>query len=62
MKLKNSLLLCLATTILLSTITTGCTRKTVIVKSSKPLPPGQAKKLTGAKSARQYAPGQQKKH
>jgi hypothetical protein len=30
--------------------------------SSKPLPPGQAKKLTGSKSAKPYAPGQQKKH
>jgi len=26
------------------------------------LPPGQAKKVTGAKSAKAYAPGQQKKH
>lgn len=25
------------------------------------IPPGQAKKMTGAKSAKQYAPGQQKK-
>jgi len=25
------------------------------------LPPGQAKKVTGAKSAKAYAPGQQKK-
>ncbi|MBN8877602.1 MAG: quinol oxidase subunit 4 [Sphingobacteriales bacterium] len=30
--------------------------------SSKPLPPGQAKKITGSKSAKPYAPGQQKKH
>jgi hypothetical protein len=29
--------------------------------SYKPLPPGQAKKLTGSKSAKPYAPGQQKK-
>lgn len=28
---------------------------------SKPLPPGQAKKVTGEKSAKKYAPGQQKK-
>jgi hypothetical protein len=30
--------------------------------SSKPLPPGQAKKLTGSKSAKPYAPGQRKKY
>jgi hypothetical protein len=29
--------------------------------SSKPLPPGQAKKMTGSQSAKPYAPGQQKK-
>lgn len=41
----------------------ACTHKTVIVKSSsKPLPPGQAKKITGSKSAKPYAPGQQKKN
>jgi len=28
---------------------------------AKPLPPGQAKKITGSKSAKPYAPGQQKK-
>ncbi len=28
--------------------------------NSKPLPPGQAKKITGAKSAKRYAPGQNK--
>jgi hypothetical protein len=35
------------------------------VISTKPhgkVPPGQMKKLTGAKSAKAYAPGQQKKH
>ncbi|WP_336518188.1 quinol oxidase subunit 4 [Pollutibacter soli] len=30
--------------------------------TSKNVPPGQAKKATGAKSAKQYAPGQRKKH
>ncbi len=41
----------------------ACTHKTVIVKSSsKPLPPGQAKKITSSKSAKPYAPGQQKKN
>ncbi|HEY3372969.1 MAG TPA: hypothetical protein VGK10_19115 [Prolixibacteraceae bacterium] len=35
------------------------------VISSRPyhrVPPGQMKKMTGAKSAKAYAPGQQKKH
>lgn len=35
------------------------TRRTTYVKS-KPLPPGQAKKITGEKSAKRYAPGQNK--
>jgi hypothetical protein len=35
------------------------TRRTTYVKS-KPLPPGQAKKITGGKSAKRYAPGQNK--
>jgi hypothetical protein len=30
-------------------------------RSSKGLPPGQAKKMSGSKSAKAYAPGQQKK-
>ena len=29
--------------------------------SSKKMPPGQAKKISGSKSAKAYAPGQQKK-
>jgi hypothetical protein len=29
---------------------------------SKPLPPGQQKKVSGSKSAKPYAPGQQKKN
>ena len=29
--------------------------------SSKKVPPGQAKKMSGSKSAKAYAPGQQKK-
>jgi len=38
------------------------TAKTKPVNSaSKPLPPGQAKKVTGSQSAKEYAPGQQKK-
>lgn len=37
----------------------SCTRKVYI---AKPMPPGQAKKITGSKSAKPYAPGQVKKH
>jgi hypothetical protein len=39
-------------------------RKVVIVNNhpTHRIPPGQAKKMTGAKSAKAYAPGQQKKH
>lgn len=49
---------------------TGCTvirphhhPRTVIIhsNSSGRIPPGQMKKMTGAKSAKQYAPGQVKK-
>lgn len=38
--------------------------RTVIVHTNPngKIPPGQMKKITGAKSAKQYAPGQQKKH
>ena len=39
-------------------------KKTVHTKTtpaSKPLPPGQAKKVTGSQSAKEYAPGQVKK-
>lgn len=46
-------------------MSSSCHRKVVVVKSSPTthrLPPGQAKKITGAKSAKAYAPGQQKKH
>ena len=35
--------------------------KKTVHTSSKPLPPGQAKKVTGSQSAKEYAPGQQKK-
>jgi hypothetical protein len=60
MKMKNLLLICLAISLVAAP---ACTRRTVIVKSSsKPLPPGQAKKITGSKSAKPYAPGQQKKN
>ncbi|WP_264551425.1 hypothetical protein [Flavobacterium sp. N2038] len=30
--------------------------------TTKKVPPGQAKKMSGSKSAKNYAPGQQKKH
>jgi hypothetical protein len=40
-------------------VLSGCSHSTYY--SSKPLPPGQAKKITGSKSAKAYAPGQQKK-
>ena len=36
-------------------------KKTVQTKTTTPLPPGQAKKVTGSQSAKEYAPGQQKK-
>ena len=41
---------------------TACrtTKRTTVVKS-KPLPPGQVKKITGSQSAKPYAPGQRKK-
>jgi len=56
----NRLIIVLLVTLSLST---ACTRKTVIVKTtpSGKIPPGQAKKMTGSKSAKPYAPGQQKK-
>jgi len=38
----------------------ACARKVYVYKH-KPMPPGQAKKITGSKSAKPYAPGQQKK-
>jgi hypothetical protein len=43
----------------------GCSHRKVIIvnnRSTHKIPPGQAKKMTGAKSAKAYAPGQQKKH
>lgn len=56
--MKTPKLLVFLTVICLSLV--ACTRK-VYVYHSKPLPPGQAKKITGSKSAKPYAPGQQKK-
>lgn len=43
----------------------ACSKKSVVSKkktvATKPLPPGQMKKITGSQSAAPYAPGQQKK-
>lgn len=44
-----------------SSCTTTHSHRKVVVVDSKPLPPGQAKKITGAQSAKEYAPGQRKK-
>ena len=60
------------TVILFSVLALSSCKQTTIVKTKtpppgqvkkadKPLPPGQAKKVTGSKSAASYAPGQQKK-
>jgi hypothetical protein len=46
-------------------VSSSCHRKVVVVRGAPAahrLPPGQTKKITGAKSAKAYAPGQQKKH
>jgi hypothetical protein len=40
---------------------TSCKTTVTVKGNSKPLPPGQAKKMTGSQSAKEYAPGQQKK-
>ena len=45
--------------LLFALVFSSCTRKVYIVKK---VPPGHAKKMTGAKSAKAYAPGQVKKH
>jgi hypothetical protein len=47
------LMLCIAITV--------AAQSCAVHPKSKPLPPGQAKKVTGTQSAKQYAPGQQKK-
>jgi hypothetical protein len=51
----------LLTFVLAISILSACST-TIAVKgnSPKPLPPGQAKKVTGSQSAKPYAPGQQK--
>lgn len=58
---KTMLIRLLIITIFVSTLTTlvSCTvhhhhRKTTVVRKSKPLPPGQAKKVYGDKSAKNY--------
>lgn len=51
------LLLCFIFTIsgCSASVSTGTSSKS---SKTKPLPPGQAKKVTGEKSAKKYAPGQ----
>ncbi|WP_206022506.1 hypothetical protein [Pseudoflavitalea sp. G-6-1-2] len=44
-----------------SSCSTTHSHRRVVVVDSKPLPPGQAKKIAGAQSAKEFAPGQQKK-
>ncbi|MDP2113021.1 MAG: hypothetical protein Q8K69_03060 [Bacteroidota bacterium] len=71
MKTKTHLLILLLFSVFLI-FGSGCTiikpqqqrSKGVVIHSSRSgrIPPGQMKKMTGAKSAKQYAPGQQKKH
>jgi hypothetical protein len=51
-----------AVLIALSLLSTGCSKKTVVITGThKKVPPGQMKKMTGSKSAKPFAPGQQKK-
>lgn len=59
MKLWILSLLCLFIVVL---AVPACTTHKTVVVQSKPLPPGQAKKITGSQSAKPYAPGQRKKH
>jgi hypothetical protein len=51
--------LILSAAIIAGSLLFSCSHHTHIHKS-KPLPPGQAKKITGSRSAKSYAPGQQK--
>jgi len=46
--------------IVLVGIVSACSSKTVVT-NSKPLPPGQQKKITGSQSAKEYTPSQTKK-
>jgi hypothetical protein len=52
--MKKSLVIALA-----ALVVSACSSTTVV--TNKPLPPGQAKKVTGSQSAAPYAPGHQKK-
>ncbi len=64
-KIRNSRFTAIILTLLFAVSLSNCAirignrTKTTYVKS-KPLPPGQAKKITGDKSAKRYAPGQNK--
>ena len=57
---KNMFIRLLIITVFVSTLTTlvSCVhvhhRNTTVVRKSKPLPPGQAKKIYGDKSAKNY--------
>jgi len=62
--LRNSLTsICLAVFCMTSCVVVE--KRTTVVQSksvkSKPMPPGQAKKMHGSQSAKPFAPGQQKK-
>jgi len=61
MKLKTtlSLILMIALSFTLANCSTSVHTTNAPIKS-KPLPPGQAKKINGDKSAKKYAPGQNK--
>ena len=70
MKSKNQILILLLVSAFLIFVT-GCVaivpqqRSRGVIINANPngkIPPGQMKKMTGAKSAKQYAPGQQKKY
>ena len=63
-KIQNSryivILLIAIFSISLSNCAVGIGTRSTSSSKSKPLPPGQAKKITGEKSAKRYAPGQNK--
>jgi len=72
MKTKNQILILFLISAFLI-LGTSCTivrpgyhhpSRTVIIHTNPngKIPPGQMKKMTGAKSAKEYAPGQQKKY
>lgn len=60
--MKPKTTLCLLLLIGLTLTATSCSTsvRTGTPVKSKPIPPGQAKKMNGDKSAKKYAPGQNK--